>query len=238
MTVAALFAGLAVLVLLSRPPLPARLIATVRQPRRAASASTSRRAAVALAAVATAATVGGLPGAGLGVVVAVALSRWMASLPSRAALERERALRADLPLAAELLAACLAAGATPAAALRAVAAAVGGALGGVLATAARRWAMTGSLAAAFAGLPECAAGAPVHALAVVFSRAERGGASAVPLLQSAARELRDARRTDLEAAARRAGAFAVVPLGLCFLPAFVLVGIVPLVAGLLRQVVP
>ena len=39
-----------------------------------------------------------------------------------------------------------------------------------------------------------------------------------------------------EAAARRASVAAVLPLGLCFLPAFVLAGVVPLVAGLLAHV--
>ncbi|MFB9964969.1 hypothetical protein ACFFOP_20530 [Sinosporangium siamense] len=34
------------------------------------------------------------------------------------------------------------------------------------------------------------------------------------------------------AAARRVGVYAVAPLGLCFLPAFVVVGVVPTMVGL------
>jgi len=47
---------------------------------------------------------------------------------------------------------------------------------------------------------------------------------------------RRARQVAAQAAARRAGVLAVGPLGLCFLPAFVLVGVVPLVAGLVGAV--
>jgi len=38
------------------------------------------------------------------------------------------------------------------------------------------------------------------------------------------------------AAARKVGVLAVAPLGLCFLPAFVCLGIVPVVVGLASQV--
>ncbi|MCW2777557.1 MAG: hypothetical protein JWN17_1282, partial [Frankiales bacterium] len=39
-------------------------------------------------------------------------------------------------------------------------------------------------------------------------------------------------RSAAEQRARRAGVLAVAPLGLCFLPAFVLLGVVPVVVGL------
>ena len=42
-------------------------------------------------------------------------------------------------------------------------------------------------------------------------------------------------RADVETRARAVGVKAVVPLGVCLLPAFVLVGVVPLVAGLARR---
>ena len=42
-------------------------------------------------------------------------------------------------------------------------------------------------------------------------------------------------RADVEDRARAVGVKAALPLGLCLLPAFVLVGIVPLVAGLLES---
>jgi Flp pilus assembly protein TadB len=236
-TTAALLAGLTVLLLVSTPPELARRTPTGMRVRRPEPA-TARSSAVAIAAAATWLLVGGPVGVAGGLTVAVALPRWLRTLPSRAAAERDRGLRSAAPLAAELLAACLAAGASPGPAVRAVGRAVGGDLGDVLDTAARGWALTGSLAAAFTGVRECAVGAPLHDVATACSRAERGGGSAVALLTATASELRDARRTDLDAAARRAGAFAVAPLGLCFLPAFVLIGIVPLVAGLLSEALP
>lgn len=237
MRAAALLAALAVALLL--PPAPGgRLGHGSSRPGRRGGAYDPRSVAAGVAGIAVALLLGSAGGLVAGGATAIGLARWMSTLPSRAAAERDRALRADLPVAAELLAACLAAGAAPAAALPAVATALRGEVGGVLAAASRRWALTGSLAAAFAEIPEARVDGPLHPLAAAFARAERGGGSAVPLLVGCARELRDARRTDLDAAARRAGALAVAPLGLCFLPAFVLVGIVPLVAGLLRQGVP
>ncbi len=47
-----------------------------------------------------------------------------------------------------------------------------------------------------------------------------------------AAEARADRAARGQAAAERAGVLAVAPLGLCFLPAFVLLGVVPVVAGL------
>ena len=65
-----------------------------------------------------------------------------------------------------------------------------------------------------------------------LARAAEGGA---PVAAAVARMAGDARlraAADGEAAARRAGVLAVAPLGLCFLPAFVLLGVVPVIAGL------
>jgi hypothetical protein len=46
-----------------------------------------------------------------------------------------------------------------------------------------------------------------------------------------AEDLRRRDRADVESRARSVGVKAALPLGLCLLPAFVLVGVVPLVAG-------
>jgi pilus assembly protein TadC len=40
----------------------------------------------------------------------------------------------------------------------------------------------------------------------------------------------------VEAAARRAGVLVVLPLGLCFLPAFVFAGLVPVIVAVLGDV--
>ncbi|MCU1692975.1 MAG: hypothetical protein JWM64_2066, partial [Frankiales bacterium] len=47
-----------------------------------------------------------------------------------------------------------------------------------------------------------------------------------------AAEARASATARAEQRARRAGVLAVAPLGLCFLPAFVLLGVVPVVVGL------
>lgn len=68
-------------------------------------------------------------------------------------------------------------------------------------------------------------------------RAERSGTQLAPVLRELAADLRsDAAERDL-AAARRVGVKSVLPLVLCFLPAFVLVGVVPIIAGLLGRFV-
>jgi pilus assembly protein TadC len=69
-------------------------------------------------------------------------------------------------------------------------------------------------------------------LARAVARAAHSGTALTPTL---ARLARDQRRSTYAAAtvrARAAGVRAVAPLGLCFLPAFVLLGIVPAVAGI------
>ncbi|MDV6239669.1 type II secretion protein F [Trueperella bernardiae] len=57
------------------------------------------------------------------------------------------------------------------------------------------------------------------------------GAAPVPLIQRSAQSLRLQRQRNAKEAAARLGARLVMPLGLCFLPAFILLGIVPVVAG-------
>ena len=49
-------------------------------------------------------------------------------------------------------------------------------------------------------------------------------------------DLRAAARTATDAEVRRAGVRILAPLGLCFLPAFVCLGVVPLVIGLAGNV--
>ncbi|WP_432510421.1 type II secretion system F family protein [Kineococcus sp. SYSU DK001] len=64
----------------------------------------------------------------------------------------------------------------------------------------------------------------------------RTGAPAASLLSSAAGARRARRRWEAEAAAARLSATLVLPLGLCTLPAFLLLGVVPVVLGLAREV--
>jgi pilus assembly protein TadC len=150
---------------------------------------------------------------------------------ARAEQLRRAALLADLPRAAELLATCLEAGASPAAALSAVADAVGGPLAG------RLWTVVAFLRSG-TDLAHWPAGPvdPVDRLVRAVARASRTGA---PMAESvrllAADEAERARWEALERA-RRAGVQAVGPLAACFLPAFVLLGVVPMIVGVARTV--
>ena len=77
-------------------------------------------------------------------------------------------------------------------------------------------------------------GAAALAVARALEPAWTAGASPVPLLRTAADRLRSRRRAETRAAAGRLGVQLVLPLTLCYLPAFVLVGLVPLVVSLAR----
>ena len=55
----------------------------------------------------------------------------------------------------------------------------------------------------------------------------------VPAVGRLAEALAEAARGEVEDRARAVGVKAALPLGLCLLPAFVLLGIVPVVAGML-----
>lgn len=71
----------------------------------------------------------------------------------------------------------------------------------------------------------------------VLDLARRAGVPAATLLRSAAEDLRDDAAADGLAAAERLAIRLVLPLGVCVLPAFVLVGVVPVVVGVLSSTV-
>ena len=66
-----------------------------------------------------------------------------------------------------------------------------------------------------------------------LARAQASGAPVVASIERLADDLARAGRAETEERARAVGVKAALPLGLCLLPAFVLVGIVPLVVALL-----
>ena len=86
-----------------------------------------------------------------------------------------------------------------------------------------------SAAEAWSGCP-----APLEPIAQAIVRTERSGAGLVDVLHGVADDARRAHRTQVEVAARTAGVRAVAPLAACFLPAFLLVGVVPVVVSLIE----
>ncbi|GAA1902804.1 type II secretion system F family protein [Lapillicoccus jejuensis] len=73
-------------------------------------------------------------------------------------------------------------------------------------------------------------------VATVLAVAARAGTAPGPPLLRAARDLRAAEAAAVEVAAARAGVRLVAPLGLVFLPAFVLTTLVPVVLALAGRV--
>lgn len=208
-------------------------LAGCRDPVAPRPAAGLRLVAAVVAGVGAALTLGGGAGLAAGVLAAAGLHRWLATLEPRERRRRRERLAAELPVVADLLAACLAAGSPLDDAVDAVATAVGGPMREVLRVAVATSRLGGSPAACWAALGEDPALAP---LGRALARAGESGAPVADVVARLAEEQRSTRRWEAEAAARQVGVRAVAPLGLCFLPAFVLLGILPVVAGLAADV--
>jgi len=167
-----------------------------------------------------------------GVAVAVAGPRLLDRLEPQAARDERARQVSDLPLVLDLLGACLVGGAPLSEAVRAVAAAVGGPVGRRLDTVVASLAVGTPPADAWAALASGGPEDPLAPAARALARAADGGAPVAASVVRLAVEARAAARSHGEQAARRAGVLVVAPLGMCFLPAFVLLGVVPVVAGL------
>ncbi|WP_322857546.1 type II secretion system F family protein [Mycobacterium shigaense] len=181
------------------------------------------------------------------VLLAVAL--WIGPGPSmvraRARLPAEqrpqaRSARGGDPLAVastlDVLAVCLTAGMAVSSAAAATAAAAPPQLGRVLRRAADLLALGADPLTAWSISPELSVDVHTDALLRLARRSASSGAT----LAAGVAELADQSRRDAAhaatAAAERAGVLIAGPLGLCFLPAFVCLGVVPVVAGLAGQV--
>lgn len=209
------------------PPTPSWLdtpsLATTRRPDRRTLVAAS------CAGLITGLVLMGIPGIVVGVLAAL-LTGWTLHRrePPEARQDRDQ-ITADLPFAADLMVACLLAGQPVSTATENAAQAVGGPLGKRL-----TW-VSGQLRLGADPEPTWALLAPDPStghLARTMSRAALSGAPVADVLTRLADDARESARTTAVAAARRVGVKAVAPLGLCFLPAFVLLGIVPVVAGL------
>ena len=69
-------------------------------------------------------------------------------------------------------------------------------------------------------------------LAQAITRTQDSGAALVQVLDETSLELRRLHQRTVQIAARSAGVKSVIPLAVCFLPAFFLLGVVPIVASL------
>lgn len=220
--------------LLPHPSVEPRL--TALRPSRAEKPRASRRPeiAAALAGLALAVLIGGRFGLVVGAMGAICCWKGLGRLEPRAVRQRRARLVADLPTAVDLLAACLAGGGSWADSVEAVAGALGGPVGAELASVAAQVRLGADPGDAWLRLAQDPVLAP---LARTAARASSSGAALAPSLARLARDQRRTARTAAEARAQAAGVRAVAPLGLCFLPAFVVLGIVPAIAGIAQSLV-
>jgi Flp pilus assembly protein TadB len=185
---------------------------------------------VLLAAVGALLFLGGVVGMVAG-PVAGAVTWWVVERAEPAHLRRDRELaRCDLPHVAGLLADALRSGQAPVDAVALVAGALPGPASDRLAALVPRLRLGVDPGQVWADLAAEPALAP---LGRALARAHRTGAPVVAAVERLADELALQARADVEDRARAVGVKAAVPLGLCLLPAFVLIGIVPVVAGLI-----
>lgn len=154
---------------------------------------------------------------------------FVAGLETTAARRRTEALRRQLPLALDLVAAVLRSGRDPGTAFAVVGEVTADPLGTELATVAARLRAGADPAHVWAMLVQH------RELASVGRAFRRAAQSGVPVAHMVAQAAADARRRRRAAARERCRAVGVrtaVPLGVCFLPAFFLAGIGPTLIGL------
>ncbi|MGN6722782.1 MAG: type II secretion system F family protein [Marmoricola sp.] len=174
--------------------------------------------------------VGGVAGVIAAVVLVPLAWRTLSNARGPAAVERERRLVADYALVVELLALALSAGADIDSALRMVAAAVGDPWESRLALPLNALDVGQSPAEVWAELER---DPTTTGLGRALSRSHATGVPVSDAMRRLATDLRESADLAAHAYARTIEVRAAAPLGVCFLPAFVLLGVVPLVAGVL-----
>ncbi|MDO5677272.1 MAG: type II secretion system F family protein [Propionibacteriaceae bacterium] len=158
----------------------------------------------------------------------LALPGWLTARVGKEPAHAE--LLAQFPEAVSLLAVCLDAGQPMVAAVGSVAQVSPPATERLLREVAAQLALGRAGPAAWEGLR----GHPVWGRAAAdIARAERSGSSLTTVLRVHAEDGRQDARDAALKAARTVGVRSVIPLMACFLPAFMLIGVVPIVAGLI-----
>ncbi len=174
--------------------------------------------------------IGGVVGLIAGAIVALVGPRMLSKLESGGTRANRLAVESAAPMVADLLVACLASGASTAVATRATAEALGGPVADVLNQCVIQFNLGASATRVWKPLADEPALAPI---ARAILRSAETGAPLTTVLLRVADDLRLNRSAQLEQAAKTVGVKSVGPLGLCFLPAFMLLGVVPLVASLI-----
>lgn len=155
-------------------------------------------------------------------------------LETGAARRRRERIEAELPHVVDLVRSLVTAGAAPDRALRSVCGVVSAETAEELRPWAGRLLLGGDPASVWADLSRHP---QLGRLGAALHRAAVGGAPVTDALRRLSEDLRAARRADLHRRVREVEVRATAPLGACLLPAFVLLGVVPLVAGAARGLV-
>jgi tight adherence protein C len=177
----------------------------------------------------------------LGLAVMLAAVAWLVGVRvvRRRAADRRLAIRRDAaPAVLDLLGAALLAGLNPHKAVLRVAERAPEVLHEDLGLAAAVLRLGGTPAAALRAAAERSGLDELRAAAAALEAAQRWGAPPAEALAARAEALRSRARLRAEADAGRAAVRLAFPLVLCFLPAFVLLTVVPTVAGSLRALTP
>jgi pilus assembly protein TadC len=172
---------------------------------------------------------------------------WMvrarAGMPTRSPRMRRRAARGPDPLAVasslDVMAVCLAAGMAVSTAAAATSPSAPPLLAGVLRRAADLLALGADPAVAWSappGLPSSSLDPQTDALLRLARRSSVSGVALAEAIAALALQCRQDAAHRAAAAGERAAVLIAGPLGLCFLPAFVCLGVVPVVAGLAGDV--
>lgn len=169
-----------------------------------------------------------------GLPTGLAMAWWIGRLESPSAARAREEIARDLPLASDLLSACAQVGRPIEQSLEVVSRAVGGALAVRLDGVSARLALGADPASQWRRVVQDEQLAP---LGRTMLRAVESGAPLVDGLSRLAEDRRRDRRTQMQLRARNVGVKAAGPLAACFLPAFMLIGVVPTIVGAFQHLV-
>jgi Flp pilus assembly protein TadB len=206
--------------------------APMRVPDERSALARWRPALTGLTVLGVAVFLGGPVGVAGGLAAGVLAWRVLGRVESPGAVRRRVQLERDLPAAVDLLVAALGSGAAPGPGLGLVAEALAGPVGDEFAALRHRLELgadPGLLWRDLARHPQ------LGPMGRALARAHDSGSSVTSAGERLADELREVSHAEVEARARSVSTKAAGPLGACFLPAFVLLGVVPMVAGLVSS---
>ncbi len=229
-----LAAALMAAALLLLIPAPARsVVRVVDQPSPTRDLRRLAPAASALAAIGAFVLVGGVLGIAFALVALIVIPKVLSEIERRQKSAQLAHLARQVPQIADILAAALAAGVPIPGATKAVGAAVAEPARTALTSIARAQELGADPVETWRTAPE-----PLRPIGHALARTQRTGASVSDVLHGLAEDARRQQRTLVEVAARTAGVQAVAPLAACFLPAFLLLGVVPVVVTLADGMFP